>query len=364
MIDHLRETMRYASDELGIGARGLVAMGTGDYADGVLGLSDEPTTPTGSSSTYNAMLVALGLPLAADVVESRDAALAAEMRDLVSSQVTALDAAGWEGRWYQRGFVDSGSPLAPELLFLEPQVLAVLSGLATPARRDMVLDAVEDRLETPLGAVSTLDVSGGSGSGGVDSAQIGGVWPVANAWLTEAYSTRDPTEGWSSFVRNTLATHAELYPDLWYGIWTGPDSTYGPDAARPGEADAHLATALTDYPALNAHVHTSPIRALYGLLGLRGTAAGIEVAPRFPTEDFAVVMPRIAIRSTPASIEIDLVVDETGPLELVVALPSGIDPSMARVAVDGVDTTFASRAGAVAVTVDATAGRRFVVRVE
>lgn len=102
--------------------------------------------------------------------------------------------------------------------------------------------------------------------------QIAGVWPVANAWTTEAYAQRDAAAGWDSFTRNTLFTHAAEYAGLWYGIWTGPDSFFGPDAERPGEADAHLATALTDYPALNTHIHTSPLRA-------RSSASSAFVVP-------------------------------------------------------------------------------------
>lgn len=164
----------------------------------------------------------------------------------------------------------------------------------------------------------------GGGPGGVDQPQIGGVWPVASAWVTEALARRDPMDGWSSLQRNTLFTHATLYPDLWYGIWTGPDSYFGPDAERPGEADAHLATALTDYPALNVHVHLGPIRALLGLLGVRPTAAGLEIAPRLPTESFAVTFPALSIRSAPDRIEIGYVAGADDTIALGLRVPSAL----------------------------------------
>lgn len=68
--DHIDRGLDFALDEslLGVAARGLVAMGTNDYADGVLNLTSErPATPTGTSSTYNAGMIVHGLPLAADV---------------------------------------------------------------------------------------------------------------------------------------------------------------------------------------------------------------------------------------------------------------------------------------------------------
>ncbi len=294
--EHIAHGLDYALDEatLGIGARGLVAIGTNDYADGVLNLTTErPVTPTGSSSAYNAGMIVYGLPLAADVLESRDAALGARLRAVVASQTTALLDAAWEGHYFWRGFVDSGDPLAPQLFFLEPQVFPVLAGIVAPDRRDLALGEVRRRLETPIGALSTVAIGTVGPIGGIDQPLVGGIWPVANAWLTAAYARRDPLEGWTSLVQNTLAAHADLYPQLWYGIWTGPDSFNGPASARPGEADAHIATALTDYPALNAHVHTSPLRALVDVLGVAGTRDGMRITPHVPTETFAVRWPRL-----------------------------------------------------------------------
>lgn len=325
--DHIARGLDYALDEatLGIGARGLVAIGTNDYADGVLNLTSErPVTPTGSSSTYNAGMIVYGFPLAADLLAARDPALAARMRDLVTSQTTALLDQAWEGRYFWRGFVDSGNPLAPQLLFQEPQVFPILAGIVGPDRRDLALGEVVRRLETPIGAISNVVIGAQGPVGGIDQPQVGGVWPVANAWLTAAYARRDPAEAWSSFTRNTLAAHAEAYPGLWYGIWTGPDSWNGPDKPRAGEADAHIATALTDYPALNAHMHTSPLRALTDLIGVTGTRDGLRIAPHVPTETFTVRWPRLTVESTPQAIAGTLTTAATEPLTLEVLLPSGL----------------------------------------
>jgi Glycosyl hydrolase 36 superfamily, catalytic domain len=325
--EHIARGLDYALDEatLGIGARGLVAIGTNDYADGVLNLTSErPVTPTGSSSTYNAGMIVYGLPLAADLLEARDAALAARMRDVVTSQTAALLGEAWEGHYFWRGFVDSGNPLAPQLFFVEPQVFPVLADIVGPDRRDLALGEVVRRLETPIGAISNVAIGVQGPIGGIDQPQVGGVWPVANAWLTAAYARRDPLEAWSSFTRNTLAAHAQAYPALWYGIWTGPDSWNGADKPRPGEADAHIATALTDYPALNAHVHTSPLRALTDLVGVEGTRDGLRITPRVPTETFTVRWPRLSIESVPAAIAGALTTAATEPLMLEVLLPSGL----------------------------------------
>ncbi len=353
VLEHLDRGLDYGTGTLGIGARGIVAMGTGDYADGIASLATEPATPTGTSSTYDAGFIVTGFPLAADVVRSRDVPLADRMRALAASQATALTTEAWEGRWFYRGFVDSGNPLAPELLFLEPQLFPMLAGLVDSARRDVLLDAITTYLETPIGAASTVPIDATGPVGGVDRPQIAGIWPVANAWLTEAYSLRDAGQAWSSFTRNTLATHADAYPDVWYGIWTGPDSFNGPGSARPGEADAHLATALTDYPALNAHAHTSPLRALAGILGISGTVAGLRIEPRVPTETFAVVLPRLTLRSAPDEISGSVTASASETLQMHVSLPTGLRAGPLVVRVDGSVVAHVAVPGAVEFPLDA-----------
>ena len=335
VVDHVARGLDWA-EALGYGARGFVALGTNDYADGVTSLSDEPATPTGTSSTYNAGFIVNGFPLAADVIDVRDPALATRLRGIEASQRSVYLSDAWLGSFYARGFVDSGNPLAPGLLFLEPQMLAILGGITDDARADALLALVGERLETPLGAMSTVALDPLDPVGGPTLPQIAGVWPVANAWTTEAYAQRDATAGWDSFTRNTLFTHAAEYPDLWYGIWTGPDSFFGPDAERPGEADAHLATALTDYPALNTHIHTSPLRALLGILGIRGTRDGIAIAPHVPTETFHVVFPRLSLRSTPARIDGTYTPVGAGAIVFRVRLTSALTAASAlEVDVDG-----------------------------
>lgn len=359
VLDHVTRGLDLAADEnfLGIGARGLVAIGTNDYADGVNNLAGEPVTPTGSSSTYNAGMIVYGFPLAADLIEPLDAGLATRMRALVTSQAQALLDDAWEGHYFWRGFVDSGNPFAPQLFFLEPQLFPVLSGIVDDVRRDAALDQVAGRLETDFGALSNVAIGPQGPVGGIDQPLIGGVWPVANAWLTAAYARRDAAEGWSSFVRNTLAAHAEAYPELWYGIWTGPDSFNGPDKPRPGEADAHIATALTDYPALNAHVHTGPLRALTDLVGVEGTATGIRIAPRVPTETFHVRWPRLRVESTPASMAGDVTFTGDDAATLTLALPSGLRllPTVSAT-VNGVTTTPAVVDGEVELSLPASPG--------
>lgn len=367
VLDHVTRGLDFAELEsvLGYAARGLVAMGTNDYADGINALAQEPVTPTGTSSAYNAGMIALGFPPAAEVIEAVDPDLATRMRAIADGQSAALLAEAWNGDWFLRGFVDSGNPLAPHIFFLEPQLFPILAGLADDAMTASALDEVADLLETPYGAISNVPIGDSGPVTGIDLPLIGGVWPVANAWLTAAYARRDPQEAWSSFRRNTLAAHADAFPGLWYGIWTGPDSFNGPDKERPGEADAHPATALTDYPALNVHVHTGPLRALLRLVGVESTADGLRIAPRLPTETFHVRWPRLTLASAPDHIAGTLRTAATAPFTLEVRLPAllAAAPSV-EATVGGLVTTEAVVDGAVVLDLPADTGTPIAWRVD
>jgi hypothetical protein len=339
VLDHLERTQAFADTSLGFGAHGLVAMGTNDYADGVLQTATEPATPNGTSSVFNAWLLVGGYALASDVVAPRDPALAARYTAERSDQLARLEQYAWNGQWYERGFVDNGDPLGHDNLYLEPQVLPIVAGAIDPARRDALLALVKSRLDTKIGPMTVVPIGPGGVTGGVDMPQVGGVWPVASAWLTEAYATADPAAGWDSLVRNTLFAHAQAFPQLWYGVWSGPDSYYGPDADRPGEADANLATALTDYPVFNLHSHVSVLRALFALAGVHGTADGLTIAPLLPGETFAIVWPQLSVRSTSSSIAGSFAARGDGPLTLRVRLPSGLRAGSLHAMVDGADTS-------------------------
>ena len=63
----------------------------------------------------------------------------------------ALNEAGWDGGWYRRAYYDDGTPLgtasADECrIDAIAQAWSVLSGVATAARAEIALDAMEDNL--------------------------------------------------------------------------------------------------------------------------------------------------------------------------------------------------------------------------
>ena len=83
-----------------------------------------------------------------------------------------------------------------------------------------------------------------------------GIWPSLNGTLIWALALVNGELAWDEWKKNTLALHAEAYPDVWYGIWSGPD-TYN--------------SVLSKYPGQTAFAETDSGGKVLGDLGLKGT---------------------------------------------------------------------------------------------
>jgi hypothetical protein len=315
VIDHLSRTLQYATEELGTGAKGFTAIGTGDFSDDLLEQATEAATPAGASSVFNAAVGLHGFPLVADLVGIEQPDLADGYQTFLDAQADALENQAWNGMFYERAFADSGNPLADQVVFLSAQVLPILAGLVDVDRRDALLDLIAAELETPAGALN----QGAAGSARVT--------PAVNAWLTEAYSLRDPAEAWQSLIRSTMAAHADAFPKVGYGVWTGPDSFAGPDADYPGQARLASDLSESDYPALSSQLHLAPVRATLALAGIHTSLGGWRIEPRFPSENFSMILPRMELFGTPNSLEGVIVSSGDEILNLIVKLPSGAQSS-------------------------------------
>jgi hypothetical protein len=118
---------------------------------------------------------------------------------------------------------------------------------------------------------------------------------------------------WDEWKKNSLARHAEVYPDFWYGIWSGPDvfnsvlSKYpgqtGFNAALVGPNGAEVAKSLqgvnwTDFPVMNMHPHAVPLYSAAKLLGVEFTEKGLMLAPTLPIDSYSFDSPLVGIKKS------------------------------------------------------------------
>jgi len=115
---------------------------------------------------------------------------------------------------------------------------------------------------------------------------------------------------WDEWKKNSLAMHAEAYPDIWYGIWSGPD-TYDSVLSRHAgqtmfaeppssehQAQEDWGVNWTDFPVMNMHPHAWPLYSAAKLLGLEFHERGINLSPGLPLAEYEFTSPLLGFRKS------------------------------------------------------------------
>jgi cyclic beta-1,2-glucan synthetase len=133
---------------LGVGARGLPRIGSGDWNDGMnrVGAGGQ------GESVWLGWFLHATLEAFAPLAEARgETDRAASWRSHAAALVQALEREAWDGDWYRRAWFDDGTPLGSarsEECRIDSiaQSWAVISGAADPARSASAMAAVEEHL--------------------------------------------------------------------------------------------------------------------------------------------------------------------------------------------------------------------------
>ncbi len=130
------------------GPHGLPLIGSGDWNDGMNRVGREGR----GESVWMACFLFAVLDGFLPLCEARaDAARVTRYQEHRQRLQVALEAAGWDGGWYRRGYFDDGTPLGSReseecRIDALVQAWAVLSGAAKPERCERAMDAVERHL--------------------------------------------------------------------------------------------------------------------------------------------------------------------------------------------------------------------------
>ena len=136
---------------MALGQHGLPLIGSGDWNDGMNRVGEKGQ----GESVWLAWLHCATLSSFADVAEPRgDKARAASWREHVLALRAALEADGWDGAWYRRGYYDDGMPLgsaSSEECRIDQiaQSWAVISGAGDPSHAHKAMASVEHALIKP-----------------------------------------------------------------------------------------------------------------------------------------------------------------------------------------------------------------------
>lgn len=135
--------------------RGVPLMGDHDWNDGLSAVGNEWR----GESFWVAEFLHLVLRAFEPLCEERgDPGFANRCREVADALVHALETYGWDGDWYLQATTDDGEPVGSAVseegrIFLNPQVWAVISGMASPERAARCMESVSAHLLREHGAL-------------------------------------------------------------------------------------------------------------------------------------------------------------------------------------------------------------------
>lgn len=289
----------YLRDRIGTGPHDLLRVGSGDWADPISAMvPDRRAFHERGESGFNTAFAVHALPRAALLLADDHPVDAAEMQAFAADLRRAAEAT-FTGRWFLRGYDGLGGPVGEDHLFLDGQVWSLIAGIGTDEQRRRLVESIAELVDdpSPIGA-TILDrphpVRFGMLAPGWDC--NGGVWAAINGLLAWGYARHDPALAWRSLRKQSLAAHAEAYPHVWYGVWSGPDAYNAWFGERPGETFVQPATPMTEYPIMNANAHAGPLLGLLHVLGIETGPDGLEVHhPGAPVPDWQLRTPAVRL---------------------------------------------------------------------
>lgn len=290
----LRRCYAHQIHDVGVGKDGIVRMLIDDWNDGLIYTwagSDMRNCVETSESVLNSAMSAWVFDKYAQMLAyAGESSLSAADCRAEASRCRSAVAAQWNGRWFRRAWLgEKLGWLGESTLWIEPQPWAMLSGAASEEQSATLIQSIHQLLrQGPLGARQMSNGPDMKGAGATErgTLEAGAIWPSLNQTLVWALADRNPAMAWQEWKRNTLAHHAEAYPHLWYGIWSGNDSYNTPENSNPGGAADQPYFPGTDFPVLNLHAHACFLYSASKLLGLNFDGEGMQVNLRLPEEQF------------------------------------------------------------------------------
>jgi hypothetical protein len=367
VLEHARAAFDHLTTTVGMGQHGLIRCGSGDWNDELIRLSPKPreTLQRGESS-LNAGLATVALPALAGAIDKADPSFAASLRRMSAAQAKAFRSL-WTGKWAARGYLGIGETLlGGDRLFLDAQAFGVLGDVWDASQLRSLFKQIQSLCVSPqpTGALCLWPpAKGRTLEPGSDT--NGGTWAAIDSWVAWAWSKTDPKGAWDFYLSTTLAAHAEAYPNIWYGIWSGPDSYNAHYHPRPGETFKAGFTPMTDYPVMNMNRHSGPLLDAIKLAGITPHDGLIVVDPRMPFDSFAIRLPLIGAAYDRCRHRGYYAPVVPGTFRFAVRAPAGLDPNGAALLVNGHKTAFeVDRAKRVCFRSAGTPGKKIVWSIE
>jgi hypothetical protein len=372
--DHLKLAFQHQEDVIRTGLHNEYLTGaTGDWSD----FSTEFSQMTESDLvTAQAAYIYPRLALVADHVG--DSAFAAQLRAAGARDLATVKGQYVPAGWFARGY-SGARQFGAGSMFSEPQPWALLAGAASSAQATQVV-ANYRRYLVGVGApggptkIGAALAPGSSDPGAKEQTEPpvngssewpGGAWFAVNGWWTWALSALDgvvpnaAAYAFDEFERNTLAAHANAFPDHWDGVISVDDECASYFQSPSSGCGIGLATGEGVIPGYDTQIMHQPAYSLFDLLKLAGvdaTTGGYRIVPHLPVITFNVRFPDIGVARRRGVIR-GYLRTAGGTVTMDVAPPPGVSADQAVAYADGQQVPATVVGGLVQFTLPTRAGR-------
>ncbi len=339
----LERCYRHQVNDVGVGQHGIMRMRVDDWNDGLIYTWAQKAFKEcveTSESVLNSAMAAWVYDEYARLLDYAvpNSTLGKEVRASADHHREATRAQ-WNGKWFKRAWLGPRLGwLGDTTLWIEPQPWAILAGATTDAETRELVQTINDLLRSgPLGAAQMSDGPDMRSVGGtnVGTLELGAIWPSLNQTLVWALAGVDPAMAWEEWKRNTLASHADAYPDIWYGVWSGNDSYNSTLNKHPGGAANEPFFHGTDFPVLNLHSHACALYSASKLLGLEFTGEGLNLNLRLPLDSYRFDSPLVGVAKNQGRLEGWYAPSRSGNWTLRITLPETVTERLSHAEVNG-----------------------------
>ncbi len=289
VLERIRISVKFIFKKVGIGEHGLIKVGSGDWSDGIsLFAKNRKKFLKYGESSFNSAFALYLIPHLTDLLEDQSPKITKFLKKIYNNLKKAI-LNTWNGRWFFRGYDGMGNPIGDKNLFLEHHVWLLLTDILSKNQKEILINNINKLLDSksktgqyilypPANVMLNVLPRGWDVNGGI--------WPAMNFLLTWAYSRYDSDKGFQSLLKNSMAKRAEVYPNIWYGIWSGSDSYNAEYALNPGQTFIHPATPQTDFPIMNLNLHANFLNSIIKLVGFNPTFKQIIIDPKLSLDSF------------------------------------------------------------------------------
>ena len=313
LLQHLELAFQHEEHVVGLGPHNEYITGaTGDWND----FSTEFNQM--SESDLVTAQAAYIYPRVAVIADHAGAhAFAAQLRAAAARDLATVKGQYVSRGWFARGY-SGDTQLGAGAMYEEPQPWALLAGAAN-AKQDARVVQEYRRFLVGIGApkgpakIGSALAPSASDPGVTETNEPsingssewpGGAWFAVNGWMTWALAElagRVPnaaTYAWSEFERNTLATHATVFPTHWDGVISVDDECAAYYQSPDSGCGIGLANGEGVIPGYDTQIMHQPAYSLFDLLKLAGldtTSAGYRIVPHLPMRTWSVRFGEVGI---------------------------------------------------------------------